>query len=292
MENLVRGITRDGCVSVIALDSTAIAARAEQIHQTSAVVTAALGRLLTASSMMGCVLKGKDSSITLRVRGDGPMGSLIAVSDSQGNVRGYAANPVVELPLNAKGKLDVGRAVGQGNLFVVKDTGGKEPYVGSIPLVSGEIAEDITSYYAVSEQIPTVCALGVLVNPDLTVRAAGGYLIQLLPTADEDIIRQVEASLEGVKPVSQMVDEGMAPMDICRAVLGKFEVEQLDASSVGYVCNCSKRRVEAALISMGEQELAQLAREQEETRVQCHFCDREYCFTSQEISALMKKGGM
>ena len=174
MENLVRGITRDGCVSVIALDSTAIAARAEQIHQTSAVVTAALGRLLTASSMMGCVLKGKDSSVTLRVRGDGPMGSLIAVSDSQGNVRGYAANPVVELPLNAKGKLDVGRAVGQGNLFVVKDTGGKEPYVGSIPLVSGEIAEDITSYYAVSEQIPTVCALGVLVNPDLTVRAAGG----------------------------------------------------------------------------------------------------------------------
>lgn len=169
------------------------------------------------------------------------MGSLIAVSDSQGNVRGYAANPVVELPLNAKGKLDVGCAVGQGNLFVVKDTGGKEPYVGSIPLVSGEIAEDITSYYAVSEQIPTVCALGVLVNPDLTVRAAGGYLIQLLPTADEDIIRQVEASLEGVKPVSQMVDEGMAPMDICRAVLGKFEVEQLDASSVGYVCNCSKR---------------------------------------------------
>lgn len=289
LKNLVRAITSDGCVSVIALNSTAIAAQAEQIHHSSAVVTAALGRLLTAASLMGCVLKGEDGSLTLRVRGDGPIGSMIAVSDSSGNVRGCVGQPVVELPLNPKGKLDVGGAVGQGSLFVIKDTGGKEPYVGSVPLVSGEIAEDITSYYAASEQIPTVCALGVLVNPDLTVRAAGGYLIQLLPTADEEIISKVERSLEGVRPVSQMVDEGMSPMEICKAVLGEFEVEELFSSQVDYRCNCSRSRVEAALISLGDQELRTLAAEQESTNIQCHFCDKEYAFTSDQIEALRKK---
>lgn len=291
LKNLVRAITSDGCVSVLALDSTAMAAQAEQIHHSSAVVTAALGRLLTAASMMGCVLKGEDSSLTLRIRGDGPIGSMIAVSDASGNVRGCVGQPVVELPLNAKGKLDVGGAVGQGTLFVLKDTGGKEPYVGSVPLVSGEIAEDITSYYAASEQVPTVCALGVLVNPDLSVRAAGGYLIQLLPTADEEIISKVERSLEGVKPVSQMVDEGMSPMEICRAVLGEFEVEELFSAEVGYRCNCSRQRVEAALISLGDEELHSLAKEQELTSIQCHFCDKEYSFSSSQIETLRKKCG-
>ena len=291
MKNLVRAITSDGCVTVIALDSTELVARAEQIHRSSAVATAALGRLLTGASLMGCVLKGRESSLTLRVRGDGPIGSMIAVSDSEGNVRGCVSQPVVELPLNAKGKLDVGGAVGQGSLFVIKDTGGKEPYVGSVPLVSGEIAEDITSYYATSEQIPTVCALGVLVNPDLTVKAAGGYIIQLLPTADEEIISMVERSLEGVHPVSQMVEEGMTPFEICQAVLREFEVEELDSARVEYRCNCSKERVEAALISLGDEELRSLAAEQTEAHIQCHFCDKEYVFTDAEIELLRKKCG-
>ncbi len=291
MNNLVRAITSDGCVSIIALDSTAIASRAEQIHRSSAVVTAALGRLLTAASMMGCVLKGEGNSLTLRVRGDGPIGSMIAVSDEEGNVRGCVGNPLVELPLNAKGKLDVGGAVGQGNLFVIKDTGGKEPYVGSVPLVSGEIAEDITAYYASSEQIPTVCALGVLVDRDLSVRAAGGYLIQLLPTADEEIIARVERSLEGVKPVSQMVDEGLTPLDICKAALKEFEVEELDSTKVEYRCTCSRQRIETALVSLGRDELQKLADEQETTTIECHFCDREYAFSRHDILSLLKKCG-
>ena len=286
MENLVRGITRDGCVSVIALDSTAIAARAEQIHQTSAVVTAALGRLLTASSMMGCVLKGKDSSITLRVRGDGPMGSLIAVSDSQGNVRGYAANPVVELPLNAKGKLDVGRAVGQGNLFVVKDTGGKEPYVGSIPLVSGEIAEDITSYYAVSEQTPTVCALGVLVNPDLTVRAAGGFLVQLLPFCPEEVISQVERNVAAMDSMTAMLDGGMTVEEICGRLLRGFEYDVVDTYTPEYRCTCSRQRVERAFSAMGPQELRELPDAQGRVEVTCRFCDKIYRFTADEMERM------
>ena len=289
MDNLVRAITSDGCVSIMALDSTAIVGRAEQIHQSSAVVTAALGRLLTAASMMGCVLKGEENSLTLRVRGDGPIGSMIAVSDEEGNVRGCVGNSIVELPLNPKGKLDVGGAVGQGNLFVIKDTGGQEPYVGSVPLASGEIAEDITSYYAASEQIPTVCALGVLVHPDLSVRAAGGYLIQLLPTADDEIIAKVERSWEGVKPVSQMVDEGLSPLDICQKVLKEFEVEQLFSTKVEYRCNCSRQRVEAALVSLGRKELETLADEQEQTVIECHFCDKHYQFSRDNIRALIQK---
>ena len=202
MGELLRCITTEGLVAATALDATDIAAVFEQIHKTSAVVTAAQGRLLTAASLMGCQLKESGNSITLRINGDGPIGSLVAVSDWQGNVRGYCANPIVELPLNAKGKLDVGTAVGRGTLFVTKDLGLKEPYNGAVALVSGEIAEDITAYYAESEQIPTVCALGVLVNPDLTVRCAGGLLIQLLPAAGEDTISAVEDSIKDLPPIT------------------------------------------------------------------------------------------
>ena len=206
MGKLIRCITSDGAVMATALDSTDIVARAEEIHKTSAVVTAALGRLLTAASMMGNMLKGAEDSITLKMAGDGPIGSILAVSDSTGNVRGYAQNNVVELPLNEKGKLDVSGALGKtGTLYVVKDLGLKEPYSGSVPFASGEVAEDITAYYAVSEQIPTVCALGVLVNPDLTVRAAGGYIIQLLPAADDHTIDLLEASVAKMRPVSALL---------------------------------------------------------------------------------------
>ena len=217
MGKLVRCLTTDGTVVALALDATDIVARAEQIHKTSAVVTAALGRLLTAASLMGFQLKGRDDTVTLRVDGGGPAGQIVAVSDSAGNVRGYAANPVVEIPLRPDGKLNVGGAVGKdGLLYVLRDTGGSEPYVGCTPLICGEIAEDVTSYYATSEQIPTVCALGVLVNPDLTVRAAGGFLLQLLPFCPEDVITRLERNVAALEPMTAMLDKGMTPEEILK----------------------------------------------------------------------------
>ena len=290
MGKLIRCITSDGEVMATAVDTTDIVAAAEQIHTTSAVVTAALGRLLTAASMMGNMLKGKDDNITLRINGNGPIGSLIAVSDFNGDVRGYVQNPVVELPLNEKGKLDVGGAVGKdGLLYVLKDLGLKEPFSGSIPLVSGEIAEDITSYYALSEQIPTVCALGVLVNPDLTVKAAGGYIIQLLPAAGEDTIEKLEANIKNMKPVTTMIDSGMSPEEILKEALSNFEVEVLYQQEISYKCNCNKERVTKAIISLGKEEISNMANELPEINVDCHFCDKVYNFTSEELKNLLKK---
>lgn len=288
MSKLVRMISDLGDLTVIAADTTDIIARAEQIHKTSAVTSAAFGRLLTAASMMGAVLKGKDDSITLRLNGGGPAGSVIAVSDSSGNVRGYVSNPVVEIPLNIKGKLDVAGAVGtQGSLTVMKDLGLKEPYIGQVPIISGEIAEDITSYFATSEQTPTVCALGVLVNPNLTIKAAGGFIIQLLPTAAEDTIEKVEKDIAGIPSVTQMLTSGMTPEDICRSVLKSFNLEILDSSAPEYKCNCSKERVANALITLGKDELNEMASDPK-TEVSCHFCDKKYVFTPDEIKNLAK----
>ena len=288
MGKLIRCITSCGEVMATAVDTTDIVNRAEQIHKTSAVVTAALGRLLTAGSMMGNMLKGKDDSITLRVNGDGPTGSLIVVSDFNGDVRGYVQNPVVELPLNEKGKLDVGGAVGKnGLLYVLKDLGLKEPFSGSVPLVSGEIAEDITSYYALSEQIPTVCALGVLVNPDLSVKAAGGYIIQLLPAASDKTIDKLEKSIMEMASVTSMLSDGMTPEEIVRTALKEFEVEVLYTQDVEYKCNCSKERVSQALISLGKEELTEMAQEKGETEISCHFCDKVYKFSSNELKKLI-----
>ncbi|MBQ9920370.1 MAG: Hsp33 family molecular chaperone HslO, partial [Clostridia bacterium] len=268
MGKIIRCITSDGLVMATAIDSTDIVAEAERIHKTSATVTAALGRLLTAGSMMGNMLKSKDNTITLRLAGGGPAGNLIVVSDWEGDVRGYVTNPVVEIPLNNKGKLDVAGAVGrQGNLYVTKDLGLKEPYNGCIPLVSGEIAEDITAYYAVSEQIPTVCALGVLVNPDLTVKAAGGYIIQLLPAAGEDVIEKIERSMENLPSVTAMLSMGETPHGILKRALSEFEVEVLYEHDVYYKCNCSKERIETALITLGAKELNEMADEGENIEI-------------------------
>ena len=288
MSELVRMISTDGTLTVIAADITDIVNRMEQIHQTSAVTSAALGRLLTAASMMGAVLKGKDNSITLRLNGGGPAGSVIAVSDSEGNVRGYVSNPVVEIPLNIKGKLDVAGAVGKdGTLTVMKDLGMNEPYIGQIPIVSGEIAEDITSYFATSEQLPSVCALGVLVNPDLSIQAAGGFIIQLLPTAMDDTIDKVEECIKDIPAVTQMLTSGMTPEDICRSVLKGFDLEVLDTSSPEYRCNCSRERVAKALVSTGRESLLEMAQEKV-TEVSCHFCDKKYEFTSEEVLKLVE----
>lgn len=289
MGKLVRTITSDGLVMATAVDTTDVVATAEQIHGTSAVATAALGRLLTAASMMGNMLKDEESSITLRVAGDGPLGSVVAVSDNMGNVRGYVTNHIVELPLNSKGKLDVGGAVGKGNLFILKDLAMKEPYNGCIPLVSGEIAEYITSYYATSEQIPTVCALGVLVNPDLTVKSAGGFIIQLLPAAGDDTAELVEKGLVDLPSVTNMLSLGMTPLDMIKLALKEFEVEELYSEEVEYRCNCSEERVKSALVSLGNKELEDMSKEMPDIEVKCHFCDKVYKFSPDEIRKMIEK---
>ena len=288
MARLTRALSVDGSVMAMAIDSTDIAGRIEQIHKTSAVVTAATGRLATAASMMGCLLKGENDTLTLRLSGGGPVGSIIAVADSTGSVKAYPANPVVELPLNDKGKLDVAGAVGtDGYLSVIRDLGLKEPYIGQTPIVSGEIAEDITNYYAVSEQVPTVCALGVLVNPDLTVKAAGGFLVQLLPFADEKAIETIEQNINGIKPVSTMIDEGMTPPDICKLLLSGLQPEILEERIPVYRCDCSKERVERALLSMGREQLNELIKEDHGTEVCCHFCEKKYRDTEDELKRLL-----
>ena len=288
MGKLVTMIAADGSCLCHCLDSTDMVAKAEQIHQTSAVVTAALGRLMTATSIMGSVLKGEDSSVTVRIGGKGPVGVVIAVADNQGNVRGYVTNPVVELPLNQHGKLDVKGAVGtDGFLSVIKDFGYGEPYVGQVPIVSGEIAEDVTSYYAVSEQLPTVCALGVLVNPDLTVRAAGGYVAQLLPGADDASIDRLEKTIQEMPPISQMIDQQMTPEEIAARVLQGFDPELLSEQQVEYRCNCSRDRVERAFLSMSREDLAEMANDTKDTEVSCHFCNKTYSFTPAQLKKLL-----
>ena len=288
MSELVRMISADGTLTVIAAETTDIVKRMKRIHQTSPVTSVALGRLITAASMMGAVLKGQDDSITLRLNGGGPAGSLIAVSDSLGNVRGYVSNPVVEDMINEKGRLDVAGAVGKdGTLTVMKDLGMKEPYIGQIPILSGEIAEDITSYFAISEQLPSVCALGVALKPSSAIKVAGGFIIQLLPTAMEDTIEKVEECIKGLEPITQMLSDGMTPEEICRHVLSKFELEVLDSSTPEYKCNCSKERVSKALLTLGRDELIEMANDPI-TEVSCHFCEKKYKFTSDEIKELAK----
>lgn len=292
MGKLVRTISTDGSAICIAVDSTDAVAAAEQIHHTSATVTAALGRLLSAASMMGVMLKGEDDSVTLRLAGNGPAGTLLAVSDSRGNVRGYPANPIVEIPLNAYGKLDVASAVGrEGALYVIKDLGLKEPYIGQTPIVSGEIAEDITHYYAVSEQTPTVCSLGVLVNPDLTVRAAGGFLVQLLPGADDGTIDRLEENINRMAPISSLIRDGLTPQQVAFQALDGFEPQVLSEGEMEYRCDCSRERVVRALLSLGREELLSMAQEQEDTEVCCHFCNKKRHFSSQELRDLAEGRG-
>lgn len=290
MGRLVRAISEDGGVMCCAVDMTDVVSEAERIHKTSAVVTAALGRLLTAASMMGTSFKGERDSVTLRLSGDGPAGVVTAVADCYGNVKGYAQNPVVEIPLNAFGKLDVAGAVGRsGTLTVSKDLGMREPYIGQTPIVSGEIAEDMTHYYAVSEQTPTVCSLGVLVNPDLTVRAAGGFLVQLLPGADEGCIDRLEENIRRMDAVSSSIRDGKTPEDLAFLALYGFMPQILEHSHVCYSCACSRERMERALISLGRGELLQMAEEQPITELCCQFCGKKELFTPEELRNLAEK---
>ncbi len=290
MNELVRTISEDGTLYCLALNSTEMVKEMQSIHNTSKVCSAALGRLITAASMMGVLLKGDKDTLTLKISGGGPASPVVAVANSKGQVKGYVGDSRVNLPLNNKGKLDVSGAVGKnGFLTVIKDLGLKEPYCAQTPIVSGEIAEDITAYYATSEQTPTVCALGVLVDPQSEeVLLAGGFLIQLLPTAGEDTISLVEKSLEGIKPVTTMLAEGLTPEEICKTVLSEFEMQLLDKQNVEYRCDCSTERVTRALISAGEEGLREMA-EDEQTEVCCHFCNKKYIFTRDKILKLLKE---
>ena len=288
MDNLIRVIARDGSVMCCAVDSTKIAGEAERIHKTSATVTAALGRLLTAGAMMGSMLKNPEDSVTLRLSGGGPAGKFTVVADGAGMVKGDVENPIVEIPLNNYGKLDVAGAVGKdGSLTVIRDLGFAQPTIGSVPIVSGEIAEDVTYYYAVSEQVPTVCSLGVLVNPDLTVASAGGFLVQLLPGADDSVIDRLEANIN--KLPAQMIADGMTPEQIAFAALEGFEPEILDSRAAEYRCDCSRDRMRRALVSLGQEELARMVEEEENIEVNCHFCGTTHVFTPDEIRSFMQK---
>ena len=288
MGKIIRAIAEDGSVMVCAIDSTDIINKAEQIHQTSAVITAALGRLLTAASMMGAMLKGEQDSLTLRMAGDGPAGSVIAVSDSKGNVRGYVGNSVVEIPLNNKEKLDVAGAVGSnGTLYVIKDIGLREPYVGQVPIISGEIAEDITNYFAVSEQTPTVCALGVLVNPDLTIKSAGGFIAQLLPGADDESITKLENNINKIDAVTKMIADGKTPEEISTIVLDGFHPQILDTMEVDYICRCSKDKYKKALAAIGREELTDIIEKDKQAEVVCHFCNKRYQFNKHELQNIL-----
>jgi molecular chaperone Hsp33 len=286
---MIRCISSDGSFMVAAVDSTDTVCTAQSIHKTSAVASAALGRLLTASSLMGAMLKKEGASVTLKVKGGGPLGLLVAISDSRGNCRGFVEHPETELPLKADGKLDVGRAVGSsGLLCVIRDFGEGEPYTGQVRLVSGEIGEDVTAYFAESEQIPTACALGVLADKrDHLVMLSGGLLIQVLPGASEDAVSRLEKNVAALEPVTTMLAKGLSIEDMCRRALDGSDMEILDEFRVGYACPCSKERVERALATLKPEEIRSLAdSETGKMEAKCHYCGRVYEFTEQELKAL------
>lgn len=275
--NMLRGISENGGIVFYGVDSTEIVREMERLHKTSAVTTAALGRLLTAASMMGIMLKSTRDSVTIQIRGGGPAGRLLAVSDGTGNVKGYVENPVVELPPREDGHLDVGTAVGRdGTLDVIRDLGMREPYIGQVPLTSGEIAEDITSYFAISEQVPTVCALGVLVDTDLSVRCAGGFIVQLLPGATEQEIDLLEQNIKAMPSVTAMLEQGKTVRDMLDMALQGFRPDILDSYPVTYRCDCSRERVEGMLRSLGRKEVEKLRDEDPIAEVNCQFCDKIY----------------
>ena len=288
-DQLVRAISKDGYVKAVAVSTRELTERARQIHRTLPVGTAALGRTLAAASMMGNALKGEGASVTLQIKGDGPLGRILAVADNEGNVRGTVDNPGVDIPLRSDGKLDVGAAVGMdGTLTVIRDLNMKEPYVGSVGLLGGEIAEDLAAYFVESEQIPTACGLGVLVDRDQSVLTAGGYLIQLLPGASEDIITMVEGGIYAAGPVTELLKEDSDPESLLRRVMSDFDLEILEKSPIEYRCYCSRERMERALISLGPEQLQNLIDEQGSAELTCQFCDNVQNFSREQLEELLQ----
>ena len=285
---IVRAMTADGFVKAMARSPTRLVARARNIHKTTPTATAALGRVLTAASMMGNLQKVENGALTLQVKGNGPLGTILATSDAVGNVRGYVHNPSITLLEKYAGKLDVGAAVGtDGMLTVIRDLQMKEPYIGSVALVSGEIADDVTAYFAQSEQTPTACALGVLVDTDQSVKVAGGYLIQLLPGAPEEVISRLEQGIAKAGAVTPMLSDGLTPEDILRRVMADFELEFLETTEVCYKCYCSRERVASTLITVGKKDLQEMIDEGKPITIECQFCDTKYQFTPDELRELL-----
>ena len=287
-DQIIRVLAKGAPVKASVITARDMVERARQIHKTLPTATAALGRALMGCSMMGNQLKEEHGSVTLQIKGNGPLGTITAVSDSEGNARGYVQNPAADPPRKKSGKLDVGAAVGIGALTVIKDIGLKEPYVGTVPLVTGEIAEDLTTYFVESEQIPTACALGVLINTDQSVLCAGGYLIQLLPGAGEEVISSIEASVARVGSVTEALHSGLDAEGLLRQVLSDFELEIVERQDVEYRCYCSRDRVTRALISMGREEMSAMIREQGKAELTCQFCDKVYRYSREELEELLK----
>ena len=283
--NMLRGISENGGIVFYGVDSTEIVREMERLHKTSAVTTAALGRLLTAASLLGIMLKSTRDSVTLQIKGGGPAGRLLAVSDGTGNVKGYVEHPVVELPPRADGHLNVGAAVGKdGTLDVIRDLGMREPYIGQVPLTSGEIAEDVTTYFAISEQVPTVCALGVLVDKDLSILCAGGFMVQLLPGATDAEIDRLEKNINAMPSVTELLHAGKTPEDMMQMALAGFNPNVLDERTVQYQCDCSAERTKEMLLSLGRAELERMRDEDPNCEVVCHFCHSKYQY---DLNALL-----
>lgn len=288
MDRIIRCITSDGSIMAAAIDSTYLVATAQQIHGTSPVATAALGRLLAGASLMGSMLKKENASVTLKINGGGPLGTVIAIADSRGNCRGCVDHPDVQLPLKANGKLDVGTAVGKDGIFgVMRDFGEGSPYIGQVEIKSGEIAEDITNYFAVSEQIPTVCALGVLIDKaDSRHLLSGGLLIQVLPGADQAAVDRLEHNVSELEPVTTMLSRGMTIEEMCQTALKSFEMEILDEFQIGYVCNCSRERVERAISTLKPEDILSLADESGFAEAKCQYCDHTYRLSKQDLKRI------
>ena len=289
MDYIVNAITSNGAIRVVAADTTELCNRAQEIHKMSPTAAAALGRTLTAAAIMGSMLKSADDSLTIQLNGGGPIGKVVAVGDGNAKVKGYVGNPLVDLPLNEKGKLDVGGVIGRdGMLGIIRDLGLKEPYVGQVPLVNGEVAEDLTQYYATSEQLPTAVALGVLVDVDYTIKAAGGFILQVLPGAYDEDIDNVERTIQSISSVTEMLSNGKKPEDIVEQLLSDYEIEYFDNVPTKYECDCSRDRTDRALISLGKDELTKIIEEDGKAEITCHFCDNIYKYTKEELETLLE----
>lgn len=286
---IVRAVAADSQIRAFAAVTTETVETARKNHNTSPVATAALGRLLTGGAMMGVMMKGENDILTLQIKGDGPINGITVTADSKGRVKGYAGNPEVLIPANSKGKLDVSGAVGNGILNVIKDMGLKEPYSGQVALQTGEIAEDLTYYFAVSEQVPSAVGLGVLMNKDNTVRQAGGFIVQVMPFAEEATIAKLEQNVQKIQSVTTLLEQGHTPESLLEQVLEGFDIEINDTIPTEFYCNCDKNRVEKALISIGRKELNELIQEGKEVELNCHFCNTNYVFSVEELKEILRK---
>ena len=286
---ITRAITRDGFLKISAVVTTDTVNQAHTFHQTSPVASAALGRLLTAALMMADGMKEEEASLTVQMRGDGPLGTLVVVADTKGGVKGYVANPAADLPLKSNGKLDVGRGIGRGTLSVIRDLKLKEPYVGQIPIQTGEVGDDLAYYFMQSEQVPSVVALGVLVDRDYTIKCAGGFMVQVMPGCDEQSLARLENSVQGLMSVTDMLKQGMDGQEIIEYVMLGFDVEILASSKVGYACDCGRERMERAIISLGKKEIQDMIDEQGCAEIVCHFCSKAYEFGREELEDLLAK---